>query len=292
MTVARRARELILVAVLLAVPLLVLRASLHGPSSLDAVDRAVLRVSAPIQSAVTSLFRGIGDSVKRYVALVGVGDENRRLVAENARLRAEVGRLEREAARVAELERALGLRGEVKAETVGARVIGAELSTLFRVARVRLDRGDLEVRPGMAVLAPDGVVGRIHRVYGTYSDVLLLSDPQSAIDVVVSRTGGRGVVRGIPGDARYRMRIEYLLRSDEVKEGDAIVTSGLGGFPAGRPIGTIRKIVKRDVGLYQEAELEPAVDAARLREVLVVVTPPPPPPSLTAPPAPAQAKGR
>jgi rod shape-determining protein MreC len=290
MTIARRARELILVAGLLAVPLLVLRASLKGPSSLDAVDRAVLRVSAPVQSGVTSLFRAIGDSVKRYVALVGVGDENRRLLAENARLRLEVGRLEREAARVAELERALGLRTETKAETIGARVIGAELSSLFRVARVKIDRGDLEVRPGMAVISPDGVVGRVFRVYGSYCDVMLLSDPQVSVDVVVQRTGKwGGVVHGIPGDTRYRMRSEYLRRTDEVKEGDALVTSGLGGFPAGQPVGTIRKIVKRDVGLYQEVEIEPAIDPARLREVLVVVVPPPPPANLNAPTAPTSA---
>ena len=61
---------------------------------------------------------------------------------------------------------------------------------------------------------------------------MLAVDPKSSIDVVVARTGGRGVVKGIAGDNRYRTRIENLLRSDEVAEGDVVVTSGLGGVPA------------------------------------------------------------
>jgi rod shape-determining protein MreC len=274
-TLPRRARELVLVAVLLALPVLLLRASLRDPSQLSMVDRGILRVAAPLQNGLASIFGGIGGAWRRYVALWHVSDDNLKLRDENAKLRAELERLKHEAARVSELEGLIQLRKDVKAETISARVIGAETSSFFRIIRVRLDRGELEVKPGMPVLAAAGVVGRVERVFGPYSDVVLASDPKSAIDVVVPRTGGRGVLKGLPGaPGRYRARIDYLLRQDEVAENDTVVTSGIGGFPRNLPVGKIVKLAKKDFGLYQEAEVEPAVEFGKLREVLIVVAPP------------------
>lgn len=278
MALTRRARDLVLIAVLLALPLLVLRANLKSPSQLNLIDRAVLRLAAPLQGVITWAARGIGGAWSRYVSLVRVQHDNERLRDENGQLRLKLARAVEEASRGAELQRLLGLRAELPAETLSAEVVGVETSSLFRVVRLRIDRGVGEVKPGMPVLAPAGVVGRIERVFGGYADVLLAVDPKSSVDIVVQRTGGRGVIKGILGDNRYRMRIEYLLRKDEVSEGDAVVTSGLGGaFPRGIPVGRVVRVNRRDFGLYQEAEVEPAVHFAKLDEVLVVLQPPPPP---------------
>ncbi|HUQ02582.1 MAG TPA: rod shape-determining protein MreC [Kofleriaceae bacterium] len=282
MTLTRRAREWVIVAILLALPLLVLRANLKSTSDLTFLDRGILRVSAPLQSGLIAAARGVGNAWSRYVALWRVSDDNVQLKDENARLKAELERLRQEAARGADLEKLLHLRADVHAETLSARVIGAETSAFFRVVRVKLDRGDLEVKPGMPVVASAGVVGRVQRVFGPYSDVLLASDPKSALDILITspdkeaRVKGRGVLKGIPGDSRYRTRIDYLLRKDEVAEGDIVVTSGLGGFPRHLPVGRIVKVQKRDFGLYQDAEVEPAVEFGKLSEVLVVLQAPPP----------------
>ena len=279
MTIPRRARELVIVAILLALPVLMLRASFRAPEQLSAVDRAVLRVSAPLQGALVSAATGIANGWRRYVTLWGVSDENRRLREENAKLKSEVARLSHEVEHGRELEALLKLKKETVGETLGARVIGAQTSPFFKIVRLKLDRGDLEVRAGMAVLAAAGVVGRIERVFGSYCDVVLASDPKSAIDVVVPRTGGRGVLRGVAGasDGKYRARIDYLLRNDDVKEGDEVVSSGLGGFPRNVPVGRIAKVQKRDFGLYQDAEIEPAVQFGKLSDVMIVIAPETPP---------------
>jgi len=278
-TFSRRTRELVFVALLLLLPVLVLRASLKDPSELSALDRGVLRLSAPLQSGLTGAARWVGHVWERYVALWGISDENRTLRDRNAKLEEELARLQKEGTRVGELERLLHLRESIKGELLAARVIGAEVSSYFRVVRIRVDRGELEVRQGMPVLAASGVVGRVQRTFGPYSDVLLATDPKSAIDVVVvsadgKRVKGRGVVKGIPGERRYRTRIDYLLRQDEVGEGDVVVTSGIGGFPRNLSVGKVARVVKRDFGLYQDADVEPAVDFGKLAEVLVLVAPP------------------
>jgi rod shape-determining protein MreC len=272
LTLTRRARELVLVATLLALPLLFLRANLKSPSNLNFLDRAILRISAPIQAAITWAARGIGGAWSRYVFLVGVEADNRKLTDENARLRSELSRLEHEVAQKSDLERLVGLSARITVPSISARVVAVETSSFFRVVRIKLDIGDTPVKSGMPVVAAAGVVGRVQRSYGHFADVQLAVDPKSSIDVVVARTGGRGVIKGIPGDNRYRTRIEYLLRKDEVSDGDQVVTSGLGAFPRNLAVGKVVKISKHDFGLYQEAEVEPAVDFAKLTEVIVLLT--------------------
>lgn len=276
MIVPRRARELVLVAALLALPLLFLRANLTPSARLNWLDRLILRLSAPLQAGLTDGARALGGVWTRYLALVHVKADNARLLDENTRLRAALVTARAQAVRSGELERLLGVRGQLSAPRIAAEVIGVETSSLFRVVRLKLDRGADLVQPGMAVLASAGVVGRVERVFGSYCDVLLLTDPKSSIDVVVARTGGRGVLKGIAGAERYRTRIAYLERRDEVAVGDLVVTSGLAGiFPRDVPIGKVVKVTKKDFGLYQDAEVQPLVDFGKLRYVLVVAPQPP-----------------
>ena len=295
MTLTRRARELVIVATLLAVPVLFLRANLAATDHLNVVDRAILRVSAPLQAGITGLVHGIGSGWNNYIALVHVKADNARLTDENARLRAELIAARNAAGREGDLEKLLVLRSSLQFDTIAARVIAVETSAFFRVVRIKLDRGGDEVKPGMAVIASAGIVGRVQRVFGSWCDVLLAADPKSSIDVVVARTGGRGVLKGVAGSDRYKTRIEYLERKDEAAEGDLIVTSGLGGFfPRDLPVGKIVKVDRHGFGLYQEVEVQPVVDFGKIRDVLVVVPrdaqPAGPTPEAIAPPDKAPAE--
>lgn len=272
MTLPRRARELVLTATLLALPLLFLRANLKSPTNLNSLDRAILRLSAPIQSALTWAARGIAGGWSRYVWLVGVEEKNRQLSDENAQLRSELGRLQHDNARALELEKLVGLAGRVTAPAISARVVAVETSSFFRVVRIKLDVGDTQVRTGMPVLAPAGVVGKVHRAYGRYAEVMLAVDPKSSIDVMVARTRGRGTLKGIPGDNRYRTQLANFLRQDEVAEGDQVVTTGADAFPRNLAVGKVARVSRRDSGLWQDVEVEPAVDFARLYEVVVLLT--------------------
>ncbi len=278
MTGSRRLREGFFVAGVLLLAIIAMRMSARAPGDLSTLDRGILRIVSPAQAAMSSLARGIGGIAGRYVELTHVRAENEKLSRENARLRAELVEVKRLAAESGRYQRLLGLKDLTPAETFAARVISIDASPYFRVARIEIDQGDGVVRRGMPVLTSEGVVGRINRVAGRTSDIMLLVDPRSAIDVVVPRTGGRGILRGKSGENGYRCSIEYLVRGEPAKEGDKVVTSGLGGaFPRDLAVGTISRVMPGTVGLYQEVEVTPDVDFARLSEVLVVVAPPPAP---------------
>lgn len=291
----RRVVDLAVSAVLLAVPLAFLHASFRAgqlgsgavdgrppPARLNAFDRAVLAVAAPLQRGASWVVEGVGSAVSDYVWLVDVAEENAELRRENERLRARLEDALRKARAADDLEGLLELRGKSEYPTLAARVVAVGTSPYFRVTRIAIDRGEADVAPGMAVVAPDGIVGRIQRVYGHYADVALAVDPQSVVDVVLPRTGSRGVLRGVGAENAYSCRISYLLRSEELQPDDLVVTSGLGGvFPRDVPVGRVRRIEKSEYGMYQEVEIAPAVDFSHLRAVTVVLTPPPPPdPSL------------
>jgi len=245
---------------------------------MSALDRGILRLVSPAQSAMSFVARGITGVAGRYMELTHVRAENETLVRENKKLRTELIEMRRLAEESGRYQRLLGLRDVTPAETIAARVIAVDASPYFRVARVEIDHGEGTVRRGMPVLTPEGVVGRINRVAGGSSDVMLLVDPRSAIDVLVPRTGGRGILRGKSGENGYRCSIEYLARGEPAREGDAVVTSGLGGaFPRNLAVGHVTKVIPGAVGLYQDVEVTPDVDFGRLADVLVVVAPPPAP---------------
>jgi rod shape-determining protein MreC len=157
-------------------------------------------------------------------------------------------------------------------------VVASSINNHFRVTRLRLDNGDAQIEEGMPVVSADGLVGRILHVYGRQSDVLLVSDAQSSIDVVIPETGGRGLVRGLGRDDSYACQVEWVEQGPAIEVGQKVVTSGLGKhFPPGLVVGTVSRVGESTNGLYQNVELEPAASLSTLDEVLVLLEPPAPP---------------
>jgi rod shape-determining protein MreC len=268
----KRYRELLLVAVLLVLPLGVFFAHAKRPADQIGLDRVVLAATGPIEKAVGWVVTGALRAWSDYVALRGA---HARAVA----LSHEVDRLQMERQELLqareENERLVGLLDLARASPdrafLGARVIGVRMDPKG-LQLVTLDRGsDDGVRKAMPVLTAQGVVGRIHTVLGGTSDVLLVVDRNSSIAVRVERSRARANVRGLgePGSCR----LDYALRSDDLNEGDALVTSGTDGvFPRGLPVGKVAKLRRATYGLYQNAEVLPAVDVTKLEEVLVLTS--------------------
>lgn len=286
----QRYRDIGIVVLLLAVPFFLLRANMKNPGEQNALDRAILRVSAPIEFGAATLARGTSNVLSDYFLLVGIKQDNERLHYENARLREQIRKLEQSQAENQSLRRLLQLREATPGGSVTAQVVGKDFTEFFRVTRVVLDRGSRNVRAKMPVIAPDGVVGSVLHVNGDAINVQLAVDAAFGIDIEDQRTGARGFARGTGDPTKYACKIEMVDSRDEMEIGDLLVTSGHGKwFPRGIPVARVTKVTKRELGRDQEVEASPTVNFSRLEHVLILVTP-------TAedadPKAPATAKGK
>ncbi len=236
----------------------------------------VMAALAPVQSAAARMASGAGGIVQDYLDLVGVRQEN-------ARLRAQLAREQTQQARLAELEvenrhlsDLLELKQALALKVAAANVIGADASGLAR--SVVLEGGaEQGFAPGMAVLSTAGVVGKIIAVGPSSSRVLLINDHNSALDAFDQRSRVRGIIAGVVEDG---LVMKYVDRSEDVKPGDTIVTSGLDGiFPRGLLVGEVTAVRREGPGLFLNVEVAPAADFHGLEQVLVVSQriPQPPP---------------
>jgi rod shape-determining protein MreC len=268
----KRYRELILVAVLLLVPLGVFFAHAKKPSDRSRLDGIVLVLTSPVEKVVAWVVTGTLDAWSGYVALRHARERAEQLEVEVRTLRMEKEQLQQERAEAERLRRLLAFaQGSPERAFVGARVIGVRLAPAGRQI-LTLDRGsDQGIGRLMPVVVADGVVGRVHSVTGSTADVLLVVDTYSSVAVRVDRTRARANVRGTgkPDGAR----LDYALRTEDMIEGDVLVTSGTDGiFPRGLTVGKVTQLKRSPHGLFQEAAVIPAVDVTRVEEVLVMTS--------------------
>ena len=153
--------------------------------------------------------------------------------------------------------------------------------------RIIVDAGSRQsVEIGEAVLDAHGVMGQIVEVLPNISTVLLITDPAHALPVTIERTGMRVIAHG--SVALDRLELPNVPISADIRVGDKLITSGLGGhFPAGFPVGEIRSISNDASGMFAAADARPSAALDRSGEVLILHQLPDP----IGPPAPARPDG-
>lgn len=228
-------------------------------------DRAELLVQ-PVWW-VAGLPGRIGDSVRDDAATrATLADDNRKL--RNALLvgGARLARLQAAAAENARLRGLLGAAQRGRLDVQLAPILNIDLDPTRQ--RLILGAGQRDgVNVGQTVIDAGGVLGQIIDVKPLTSTVLLLTDPDHAIPVAIMRSGVRLVVYG-RGD---RLVLTNIPLSSDIKVGDSLVTSGIGGrFPAGFPVGTITALRPDDSRAFLVGELRPAGRLDRGNEVLLL----------------------
>ena len=241
--------------------------SLKRSPALKKVEGVMVALTAPGLQAL----HYAGHTLKRfwqdYFYLVGVKQENFSFKRRLEELTQKEVRYQEAQQALTRLEALLDLKRQVPFPIIGARVIAYDPSLWSRCAM--LDQGkDQGVKPGLPVLAPGGLVGRVVETYPHYSKVMLIVDRNSGADAVVQRTRVRGILQGKGGN---RCSLEYVPKSADVQVGDLVLASGLGGvYPKGLAFGKVTAADKKKPGVFQEIEVAPAVDLSALEEVLVV----------------------
>jgi len=228
----------------------------------------VLEIAIPVQKVLLAPVDLVRVTWDRYIDLVSVGEHNELLERRIAEL--EETNLQYREALVASgnLQRIAEMRDDFEVAMLPSEVVGLDVSPWFR--SVLVDRGrNHGVRSGSPVITDQGVVGLVTATSLHAARTMLLLDRQSAIDGIVQRSRARGVVRGL---GTGELEFEFVVRGSDVRQGDVVITSGMGGvFPKGLRIGVVRSVSDPGGRLLQTAVLASAVDFGRLEQVFVML---------------------
>lgn len=265
----RTVREIAVVLILMGGGLIILFSS-SGEGDSGPVSALLHTVLRPVQEVVTDLSgraRGIWNN---YLMLVEVGEQNKALREEIEALRQERAILLAKQRENRRLKKLLHLKEDYEFPSIVAGVIGEDVVGWYR--SFFINRGsDDGVVAGMAATVAAGVVGRVTESSASVSKVLLITDSALSLDCRVGRTRDRGILSGhLDGMCILR----YVGLQSEMRPGDDVVTSGLGGvFPKGLRVGMIESVHPGSQGLFLEAIVAPAVDFSNVEEVLVILRP-------------------
>lgn len=228
-----------------------------------------LAITRPFEEALGSVFSPVAGLLGSAGELDSIRDENARLRIENERLVNENATLAQQAARVEELEAALGIAGTRRNEVLlPANVVSEDASPFTHVISIDAGEGN-GIRTGMVVLSPKGtLVGTVTDVRGGRAFVRVISDSKSKVAATTLETGFDGIVQGTPGRG-----LEFTLSNGDLKVGDTIVTSSLTGrFPAGIPIGKVTEISGDPQDVNRPIRLEPLYRISNVKTVLVITS--------------------
>jgi rod shape-determining protein MreC len=267
----------------------------------------------PVARFVEALRGGSAGFLHNYVTLHDTNAENRRLKDEVGRLKLENIFLKNEL-NTADRAKALQIfQSATPSKTLAANVIANSPGSDSKV--VTINRGSLSgIERGMAVVTPDGIVGKVTAAYPTAAMVQLITDPEFAAGVVSQKGGIRGTLKG---QGTPMCKVDYVAMEEKVDPGEEFFTSGDDRvFPRGFPVGTVRTVRNVPGTNFKEILVDPVGIQHGVEDVLVILhgvhqdvpeavppqnqpvylTPPPPTPAAPAgggdvPPKPATGPG-
>lgn len=231
-------------------------------------SRLALNPIVAIQTWISTRFQAVQDLIQSPSDVNSLRQDNARLEAEVARLQAQVIDLQQQVGEVQMLSTLLGfVRANPENQYVSAAVIGVDPSPFL--SYVIINRGsDDGLRRGMPVVTHQGLVGRIASVLPNAARVELITDSSSRVNVQLQKAGAEASLNGsLTGD----LSLQSIPQDAKVEVGDVIITSGLGGdYPPDLIVGQVSGVRRRSSELFQTASVQPVVDFAALKVVLVI----------------------
>ena len=259
---------LIFLACIVLVSLFLITVSIRYDKENLFFESVIVRIFSPIQSLLTQVRTSILDLLDHHFFLTEVSRENDRLLKEIDLLTRRNSDLLETVKRQERIKKLQGTNKKEKVKSLTALVIGRDSTQWSKM--IFIDKGtDDGIRGNVAVVTDAGIVGHIIHSTATTSKVLLITDSRSAVDSLFQNTRVPGVSTGTGEDL---CEIKFVPIDAELKVGDRVISSGLGGiFPKGRMVGTVVGVAKRKQELFQDVVVAPSVDLSRLEDVLVLL---------------------
>ena len=235
---------------------------------LASLRASLLTVTYPVQFLVdlpVAVARWMSEMLSSHQSLI---EENASLRVQQVLLKAQLQRFVALEAENMRLRALLDSPFRIGERVLIAELLAVDLDPFSR--KIVIDKGSLQgVFPGQPLLDADGVIGQVLHVAPVTSTAVLVTDPSHALPVQIERTGQRAIAVGsATGNC---LDLPYILNNADVREGDVLVTSGMGGrFPAGYPAGRVTSVVHDPSQPFAQVTAEPSAHPERSRQVLLL----------------------
>jgi rod shape-determining protein MreC len=216
---------------------------------------------------------------RTYGSLWRAEQQNQELNAQLVAARSQLQQLSEQAAESQRLRALLDFKTHLPLPSVAAEVIASSPGDSSNA--IFIDKGSNSgLTPDLAVVTPEGVVGKIIAVFAHTSQVLLITDSSSGVGCLLEKSRTQGVLKG---SGQASAELHYVMNGEPVAAGEAVLTSGLDQvYPKGLPVGTV--INTGEGNIYKTIIVKPAAALNRLESVLVILNPSPAEQQATNPP--------
>ncbi len=261
-----RYRNVTVLLVVICAQLILLAWQVKGNQDVRLIRIWAVTAVTPLARVIEGVRSNTFGVLENYVLLHNLRQENVEMKKELGRLKIENQYLKSELDTADRVKALSAFQSRSPSRMVASRVIGTGTGVNSRV--VFIDRGSRgDVMRGMAVITPDGIVGKVIAAYPTASQVLLITDPTFAAGVISQKNRVHGTVRGLGYSS---CQVDYIQNEEKVDVGEQFFTSGDDGvFPKGLPVGAVT--VARQGNPFKQVFLTPSGLQRGSEEVLVVL---------------------
>ncbi len=261
-------KKIVMIALILILPLISINIQ-PNPQESPWLAKPFSLLGSGIVELYYNFSHGVKSTAALYVDLVGIKKESEHIQSQNLELQARLerlGELQNENDRLREL---LDFKTQTKMSLTAAQIIGRDLVLDHNTVTINKGTND-GLKAGQAVITMGGVLGYIFKPDALTSHVMLITDRYAVVDGIVQRTRAHGIVEG---NSQYSCALKYVERTEDVKEGDLVVTGGLDNiFPKGFPIAVVTAVERRNFSVSLKVDLRPVVDSYKVEEVFVVTS--------------------
>ncbi|MEK2688256.1 rod shape-determining protein MreC [Bdellovibrio sp. GT3] len=260
-------KKLVLIGIVLALPLISINMQQRPQES-----HWLVKPFSMLGSAVSETFfgfsHGVKDTTAMYLDLINIKKQSEQLHSTNNELQSRLQSMNELQIENDRLRGLLEFKQTTKMKLTSAQVIGRDLVIDHNTVTINKGTND-GLKSGMAVITTAGVLGYIFKPEPFTAHVMLITDRYAVVDGIVQRTRAHGIVEG---KSQSICALKYVERTEDVKEGDLVVTGGLDNiFPKGFPVAIVESVERKTFSVSLKVDLRPVVDPYKVEEVFIIL---------------------
>lgn len=259
-------KKLVMIGIVLALPLISINMQ-QKPQESTWLSKPFTLLGSSISEVFYGFSHGVTETTAMYVDLINVKKESESIKSTNNDLRARLSKMDELVTENDRLRELLNFKSQSKMSLVAAQVIGRDLVVDHNTVTINKGTND-GLQAGQAVITTQGVLGYIFKPGPFTANIMLITDRYAVVDGIVARTRAHGIVEG---KSQSECTLKYVEKTEDVKEGDLVVTGGLDNiFPKGFPIAIVESVERKNFSVSLKVDLRPVVDPYKVEEVFII----------------------